>query len=94
MATHFGNAQTVRFRCEWHGLRDRQLRDGESDPSVMRVSRSNRILSTLERPVADLTASWPAIVSTLIGRVARSFDADLDLSPEWVARIAPRFRAL
>ena len=77
MATLFGNAQTVCFRCEWHGLRNRQLRDGEGDPSVVRISRSDCILSyRLERPVADLTSSWPAIVSTLIGRAARSFDAD------------------
>jgi hypothetical protein len=94
MATHYDGVQTVRFRCEWHGLQRRELRDQESDWSVQRVSKTDRVISLVERPVQDLTVSWPTIVSTLVSRVGRAFDPTLGLSPEWVTRVSRLFRTL
>ena len=94
MAAHFDGAQSVRFRCEWHGLKGRELRDQESDWSIQRVAKTDRVLSTLERPMQDLTVSWAAIVSALVSRVARAYDPTLDLSPEWVLRVSRMFRTL
>jgi hypothetical protein len=94
MATHFDRVQSVRFRCEWHGLKDREFRDQYVEWSVKRVAKTDRVLATVERPVQDLTVSWPAIVSALVSRVARAFDATLDLSPEYVTREARTFRSL
>jgi hypothetical protein len=94
MATQFNDVQSVRFRCEWHGLKQRQLRDQESDWSIERVAKTDRVISTTERAVQDLTVSWAAIVSALVSRVGRAFDPTLDLSPEWVMRISRLFRTL
>jgi hypothetical protein len=94
MAAHFDGAQSVRIRCEWHGLKGRELRDQESDWSIQRVAKTDRVLSSLERPVQDLTVSWAAIISALVSRVARAFDPALDLSPEWVLRVSRMFRTL
>jgi hypothetical protein len=94
LATQFNRVQSVRFRCEWHSLKGRELRDQESDWSVERIAKTDRVLSTLERPVQDLTVSWQAIVSALVSKVARAFDPTLDLSPEWVARVSRLFRTL
>lgn len=94
MAQHFPSLQSVRFRCEWLGLQGRQLRDAESDPSIIRKSRANRVLSLAEHKPEDLTNAWPEIVSSLAARFARTFDPNLDPGPNWVRHVAPRFRSL
>ena len=94
MAPNFKSLKSVRFRCEWHGLQGRQLRDPESDPSMTRVSRTGRVVAAVERKPEDLTNAWPEIVSEVAGRLARSFDANLDITAEWVRHVAPKFRSL
>jgi hypothetical protein len=94
MAPHFKSLVAVRFRCEWRGLQGRQLRDPESDPSIKRVSRTERVLADTQSKPEDLTNTWPEIVSELVARLARAFDLSLDPGPGWVLRIAPRFRSL
>lgn len=94
MASYFRKLNAVRFRCEWLGLQGRQLRDAESEPSIVRRSRTNRVVSEKEVKPEDLTNAWPDIVSELVSRLARAFDANLDAGPGWVRRVAPRFRSL
>ena len=94
MAPYFKSLEAVRFRCEWRGLLARQLRDPESDPSVQRVSKTDRVQSATTAKPEDLTNAWPDIVAELISRFARAFDPTLSPGPSWVRRVAPSFRSL
>jgi hypothetical protein len=94
MAPIYNSLRSVRFRCEWHGLQGRELRDGESDPSIVRKARTDRVLSVTECKPEDLTNAWPEVVSELLARLARAFDPKLDPGPDWVRRVSSRFRSL
>jgi hypothetical protein len=94
MAPHFKSIRSIRFRFEWHGLKDRQLRDPESDPSVKRVAKANRVVAEVEATPEDLTNAWPHVVAIAIGKLARAFDASLNPGADYVRRIAPTFRSM
>ncbi len=94
MTPYFSTIQKVHFRCEWRGLRGRQLRDLESDPSIERISKTDRVQADIEAKPEDLTNAWPEIVSAATDRFARAFDPGLHPGPGWVSHVAPRFRSL
>ena len=93
-AARFAAADTVEFRCEWHGLANRE--DFDPRPLVApwfpgKIAHANDRISVGKWPVAELVA-WPRIVSTLGAPVMRLFSPNFDFDPEWVAKQDPGFR--
>jgi hypothetical protein len=93
-AARFAAVDTVEFRCEWHGLTNREVFDPR--PLVVpwlpgKIARADHRVTTGEWPVTELVA-WPRIVSTLGAPVMRLFSPSFDFSPEWVAQQEPSFR--
>jgi len=86
-AAKFAEAETVEFRCEWHGLAKREVFDPRPlvHWSPGKVAQATHRVTTGEWTVAEL-AAWPRIVSMLGGPVMRLFDPSFDFAPEWVAR--------
>jgi hypothetical protein len=93
-ATRFAAAETVEFRCEWHGLANRELFDPRLNLAPWfpgRIARADHRVTIGEWPVAELVA-WPRIVSALGAPVMRLFHPDHSFAPEWVAQQEPAFR--
>ena len=95
-AARFAAADTVEFRCEWHGLANREVFDPRQFPVFVdwfpgKIARADHRVVTGEWPVAELVA-WPRIVSTLGAAVMRLFSPSFEFSPEWVAKQEPSFR--
>lgn len=91
MAEHFEAIQSVSFRVEWSGLKQRELNPGENW-SPGRIARTDRRLVTLEATIADLKVQWPELVSEMLSQVMRVFHPSLSISAERVREWTPRFR--
>jgi hypothetical protein len=93
LAAKFAAADAVEFRCEWHGLANREVFDPRPfiDWFPGKIARADHRVTTGEWSIAELVV-WPRIVSTLGAPVMRLFNPDFDFSPEWVAQNEPRFR--
>jgi hypothetical protein len=94
LAQHFPGAETVAFRMEWTGLKDRVVWDREAYYSVERKSRSDSRTLSFEVPVSDLTNRWQELVAEMATKVAHLFDPTLELDADWVRRTSKRFRQL
>jgi hypothetical protein len=92
LAARFAAADTVEFRCEWHGLVNREIFDPRLDWFPGKIGRADHRVTTGKWPVAELIA-WQRIVSTLGAPVMRLFSASFDFSPDWVAKQEPAFRS-
>jgi hypothetical protein len=94
LAARFAAADTVEFRCEWHGLVNREVFDPRAlvDWFPGKIGRADHRVTTGKWPVAELIA-WQRIVSTLGAPVMRLFSASFDFSPDWVAKQEPAFRS-
>lgn len=87
----FSSAETIEFRCEWQGLRERIIDD--PDPNRMadathrpvKMARADHRVTVGEWPAADLRKLWPEIVSALGGPVMRMFDEEFDYSASFVS---------
>jgi hypothetical protein len=92
-ATRFAAANTVEFRCEWHGLTNREVFDPNwrVDWFPGKIARADHRVVTGEWPVAELVA-WPRIVSALGAPVMRLFSPSFEFSPEWVAKQESGFK--
>jgi hypothetical protein len=92
LTERFHNPTSVQFRCEWQGLKGRQVFDinaGIPWRDTL-VARDNRRIATFECTPAELV-SRARIVSELGGPVMRAFDPEFNFSPDWVAqRLANR----
>jgi hypothetical protein len=93
LAARFAVVEAVEFRCEWHGLAQREV----FDPRLIvhwregNIAKANHRVTAGEWTVAEL-AAWPRIVSMLGGPVMRLFDPRFEFSPEWVAQQESWFR--
>jgi hypothetical protein len=81
LSQRFPSAETVEFHCEWSGLLEREI----SDPDRMgyqsgKIARADQRVTLGEWPVAELSRSWPDIVSKLGSPVLRLFDPEYDYS--------------
>jgi hypothetical protein len=81
----FPTAETVEFRCEWSGLRERMI----SDPDQLgyqsgKIARVDHRVTIGEWPVSELRRSWPEIVSALGGPVMRLFDNECEYSADFI----------
>lgn len=95
-AQRYPSAETVEFRCEWSGLRERCIGDPDTfereDPRS--VARTGHCITIGEWPVVELRRSWPEIASELGGPVMRLFDNGCDYSPDLISQShLPRLRA-
>jgi hypothetical protein len=88
-------AETVEFRCEWSGLRERKLADVESALLGPRkwsgMARTDHLITVKEWPVSDLTRSWPEVVSALGGPAIRLFEPAFDY-PAWITTQIDRLK--
>jgi len=83
-AREFGEATQVHFRCEWRGLKGRQLHDfhhpwmfsGHPAEDDGRRSRASATIGTLE-------TSWAEVAAELAGPVARAFGIGHVVTPAW-----------
>jgi hypothetical protein len=95
-AARFPTADTVEFRCEWHGLANREVFDPRQSVVDVwfpgKIARANHRVTIGKWPVAEL-AAWPRIVSALGAPVMRLFYPSFNFAPEWVAQQEPGFRS-
>jgi hypothetical protein len=86
LAAKIPSAETVEFRCEWHGLMNRYAAAGEQGRfwAPANISRTDHCITRGEWAIAEVRSSWPAIASALGGPVVRLFDPTFDYSPDWV----------
>jgi Putative DNA-binding domain len=94
MAERFPSVTSVAFRCEWFGLKGRQIADSDADISKQRIARTEKRSFSNVWPIADLSARWPVIVSEVSSAVTRLFDAELEMTPEWIQSVESKFRSL
>jgi hypothetical protein len=94
LAQHFPDAETVAFKMEWFGLKDRVVWDREASYSVERKARSDGRVLSFEVLVSDLAARWPELVAEKATKVAHLFDPTLELNADWVRRVSKTFRQL
>jgi len=85
LAQTFPSAETVEFRCEWSGLRERQIADPEAMGNGPEgIARVDHCVTVGEWPITALRRSRLQIVSDLGGPVIRLFDHGSDYSPEFI----------
>ena len=93
-AERFEAPESVSFRAEWRGLRDRTLKD-PNDPLLRwqgQPAQSDSRIVTTTVPVAHLTSRWPNITADMLSTVMRIFDATLSISPQEILNWSKRFR--
>jgi predicted HicB family RNase H-like nuclease len=95
-AERFESAELVEFRCEWSGLREREISDADRDVAMTwgqgKIARVGEVATSTECPARDLRARWDDVVSALGGPTMRLFDPSFDYSREWVQCQVPRFK--
>jgi hypothetical protein len=83
----FPSVETVEFRCEWSGLRDRQISDADHmGYDSGQIARVDHRVTTGEWPVSELRRSWLDIVSELGGPALRLFDTEFDYSTDVITK--------
>jgi hypothetical protein len=92
MTERFDNPTAVSFRCEWHGLLDRELYSPNTMWSLANSkSRVDHKTATGSYPVTMLTNRWPEVVAELVAPLMRSFSADQVVSSDWIRGHAPNW---
>ena len=95
LADRIKSAESVEFRCEWWGLRDREIADAE--PGVHwtegKIAREDHRVTGGEWAVDELRHT-PNVVSALAAPVLRLFDPSIDCSAEWAGEQTTRFKRL
>lgn len=91
MAERFDSPTTVTFRVEWHGLKDRTVRDPFGLWMNNWTSHSSHRVATGSWPLTSLTDAWPEIVAELAAPVMRSFTTEFVLSADWIRGQAPKW---
>lgn len=91
LTAKFPAAETIEFRCEWHGLLNRHAAAGEPGRfwPPANISRTDHCITRGEWPAPLLRSAWPDIVSALGGPVVRLFDSTFDYSPDWIKSQSP-----
>src|SRR5258705_125128 len=76
----FPSATTIRFRCEWTGLLEREIRDHDSMADYLpgRMARVDNRVTTGRWPIECVRNQWPEIASALGGPLIRLFDPTFD----------------
>src|SRR5213080_1526129 len=78
-------------RVEWHGLKDRTVRDPLGLWMNNWTSHSSHRVATGSWPLTSLTDAWPEIVAELAAPVMRSFTTEFVLSADWIRGQAPKW---
>jgi hypothetical protein len=93
ISTRFEGAESVEFRCEWWGLKGREIADADARVywSEGKIARDDHRVTTGEWQTGEL-AHQPDIVSALASPLMRLFSPDLDCSPDFVGGQTRRFR--
>jgi hypothetical protein len=86
LAQRFQGVESVEFRCEWSGLRERESvgADGRLDRRTGQVARADGRTTRGQWPVGELGRSWLDVVGALGAPVLRLFDPQFDYSAELV----------
>jgi hypothetical protein len=87
----FAGAQRVAFRCEWLGLKGRELFDPDGNWPHRGPALSDRCVATAQVSLARLAHAWPEVVAQLIASVVRAVEPDVALDGDWVRRQTPRW---
>jgi hypothetical protein len=87
----FSGVRRVAFRCEWWGLRGRELFDPDARWAHRGPALDDRRVAGLQVPIAALAQTWPEVVAQLIAPVLRAFEPDLVLGADWVRSQAPKW---
>ena len=92
LSERFEKAEFVEFRCEWWGLRDRELADPQPGIHWLpgKIAKMDHRVTTGEWAKEDLRRT-PDVVSALAAPVLRLFDPTFDCSPEWAGAQTQRF---
>jgi hypothetical protein len=95
LAERLKSAESIEFRCEWWGLRDRKIADAE--PGVHwtegKIAREDHRVTRGEWAI-DKLRHTPDVVSALAAPVLRLFDPSFDCSADWVGEQTTRFKRL
>ncbi len=93
-AIRFETVESVSFRAEWHGLKDRILKDRD-DPSLRYEGQpaniDNRVI-TKTVPVTYLTSRWVDITAEMLSKLMRMFGARHSISSQKILKWSEKFR--
>ena len=89
LSERFDAPTDVTFRIEWHGLLNRRLHNLHAYWRDRGAARSDQRAITGTWSVDALAADSPQIVATLSAVVARVFDIEEVITPDWVQGTAP-----
>ena len=94
LAERFEAPETVSFRVEWSGLRDRCLLDPDSPYFAMHrvTAREDRCVFAKTVPVAGLAEGWAELTAEMLSRVLRMFDAKESVSGTDIRSWSEKFR--
>ena len=94
LAERFEAPETVSFRAEWSGLRDRRLGDPDSPYFAIHTvtARDDRCVFATTVPAAALAEGWPELTADMLSRVLRMFDANESVSGKDIRAWSEKFR--
>lgn len=90
----FETVESVSFRAEWHGLKDRILKDRNDPTRLYRggpAQSDNRVI-TKTVPVAYLTSNWADITAEMLSKLMRMFDARHSITSQEILNWSKEFR--
>lgn len=94
LAEKLPGAEAIEFRCEWSGLKERELAEipqiGFCQQGM--VARVDQRITSGEWPIGDIRSLFPEMVSALGGPVVRLFDPTFAYSPDWVRTQSAKFK--
>lgn len=94
VAERFSAPTVVSFRCQWRGLKGRQIADPQRHWSPGRVANSDERTTTGSWPVSAMETEWPEIVASLGAPMIRAFATDLNLGPDFVRSHAAEWKRM
>ena len=94
LAERFEAPETVSFRAEWSGLKDRSLGDPENPYFGIHsaTARDDRCVFAKSVAVAGLGEAWPELTAEMMSRLLRMFDANGSVSAQDIRGWSKNFR--
>ena len=90
----FDSPTQVTFRCEWVGLKGREIHDRYGLWSPGRIAQSDSRLVERTYSLPTIQGQWPQIVADLVAPVMRAFSSAVSLDAEWIKEQASKWRPM
>lgn len=93
-AERFDRPEAVSFRCEWGGLKNRELKDANANWSSGQRAHTQSRITQGTWAVGAVSADWPSVIDSLMAPLTRAFAPTLHLGPSWVRAESHKWRPI